>query len=216
MTDPTFAAALTPEQLALTDDELRRQGLPVPSPRERDRLIEQDRRRQRAALQQAELAQDAERPRSRFGDPKAPEPHTLPTWARRQLEQQAVSAPEAPPAPQPQISKVIVWQNGMVMTFDQAGQQLPEFQGHRDDVLPLIRHVYAGPIEGEHDGGVEWSLGAVDEVIATGGSALNTTAENCPAKPDSGEEGRPARAVQESPGREGLTSQRRRRKGASS
>lgn len=96
MTDPTFAAALTPEQLALTDDELRRQGLPVPSARERERLLQQQHRRQRAALQQAELAQDAERPRSRFVDPKAPEPHALPTWARRQLEQQP--SPQSEPA----------------------------------------------------------------------------------------------------------------------
>ncbi len=134
MTDPTFAAALTPEQLDLSDDELRRQGLPVPSPRERERMLQQQHRRQRAALQQAELAQDAERPRSRFVDPKAPEPHALPTWARRQLEQQP---PQSEPA--------------------SAG----------------------------YDGGT------------------HAPAENCPAKPDSGEEGRPAGAVQDSPGREG-------------
>lgn len=128
MTDPTFAAALTPEQLDLSDDELRRQGLPVPSPRERERMLH---RRQRAALQQAELAQDAERPRSRFIDPKAPEPHALPTWARRQLEQ---PPPQSEPAGIP-------------------------------------------------------------------------PAENCPAKPDSGEEERPAGAVQEFPGRGELTPQ---------
>lgn len=89
MTDPTFAPALTPEQMELTDDELRRQGLPVPTPRDRERFAQQQHRRQRAAQQQAELAKDADQPSVRWVDPKAPEPHALPTWARRELERQS-------------------------------------------------------------------------------------------------------------------------------
>ncbi|MCC6800402.1 MAG: hypothetical protein IT325_09805 [Anaerolineae bacterium] len=135
MTDSTFAPTLTPEQMALPDDELRRQGLPVPTARQREEFAH---RRRRAAQQQAELAQDAQRPSSRWVDP-TPQPHVLPTWAQRQLDAQQTAA-----TPEPRISKVIIWQN---------------------------------------------------------------PAENYPAKPDSGEEGRPAGAVQESPGREGLTAQ---------
>lgn len=39
------------------------------------------------------------------------------------------------------IARVCVFPNGMVMVFDQEGQQLPEFQGPRDDVEYVIRLV---------------------------------------------------------------------------
>jgi hypothetical protein len=44
------------------------------------------------------------------------------------------------------ITDVYIWQNGMVMTFDQFGEQMPEYQGRREEVLDKIRAVYDGPI----------------------------------------------------------------------
>lgn len=34
---------------------------------------------------------------------------------------------------------VYFWQNGMVMTFDQYGQQMPEFQGTAEEVGDKVR-----------------------------------------------------------------------------
>lgn len=45
------------------------------------------------------------------------------------------------------IARVIVWQNGMVMVFDELGHQMPEHQGAEEEVMGSIRAVYAGPIE---------------------------------------------------------------------
>lgn len=37
------------------------------------------------------------------------------------------------------ITTVYHWQNDMIMVFDQRGEQMPAYQGHATDVLPLIR-----------------------------------------------------------------------------
>ena len=58
---------------------------------------------------------------------------------------------------EPRIKHCYVWANGMVMTFDQYGQQMPEYQGHKDDTLSKIRAVYDGKIEGE-DVGLQWIM----------------------------------------------------------
>lgn len=44
------------------------------------------------------------------------------------------------------IEKVIIWQNGLVMVFDQFGEQMPEYQGEEETVIPKIRAVYSGVI----------------------------------------------------------------------
>ncbi len=44
------------------------------------------------------------------------------------------------------IKNVYVFGNGMVMVFDQFGQQMPEYQGRDEDVRAKIRAVYSGPI----------------------------------------------------------------------
>lgn len=49
---------------------------------------------------------------------------------------------------QPRIEKVYTFANGMVMVFDQYGQQMPDYQGRAEDVLPKIKAVYAGAIDG--------------------------------------------------------------------
>lgn len=36
------------------------------------------------------------------------------------------------------ITHVIVWQNGMVMVFDEWGQQIPEYQGRWEDKREAI------------------------------------------------------------------------------
>lgn len=41
-----------------------------------------------------------------------------------------------------QIAKVILWQNGLVMVFDQAGEQIPGYQGKLEEVEEKIRGVY--------------------------------------------------------------------------
>ncbi len=45
------------------------------------------------------------------------------------------------------ITHVIIWQNGMVMVFDQYGEQMPEYQGRQEEMIPKIRAVYSGVIE---------------------------------------------------------------------
>jgi hypothetical protein len=37
------------------------------------------------------------------------------------------------------ITNVYNWANGMTMVFDQYGEQMPEFQGRTDEVMPKIR-----------------------------------------------------------------------------
>ena len=37
------------------------------------------------------------------------------------------------------ITNVYNWANGMTMVFDQYGQQMPEFQGRTEEVIPKIR-----------------------------------------------------------------------------
>jgi hypothetical protein len=36
------------------------------------------------------------------------------------------------------LTRVMCWENGMVMAFDQFGQQMPEFQGRKADVMDKI------------------------------------------------------------------------------
>jgi hypothetical protein len=36
------------------------------------------------------------------------------------------------------LTRVMCWGNGMVMAFDQFGQQMPEFQGRKADVMEKI------------------------------------------------------------------------------
>ena len=46
------------------------------------------------------------------------------------------------------ITNVYVFQNGMVVVFDQNGQQMGDYQGYMSDVLPKIMETgYTGPIE---------------------------------------------------------------------
>lgn len=42
------------------------------------------------------------------------------------------------------IKDVILWQNGMVMVFDEKGQQIPEYQGRVEDVKESIDKVFKG------------------------------------------------------------------------
>lgn len=36
------------------------------------------------------------------------------------------------------IASVTVWENGMVLVFDEEGQQMPEYQGNENDVMERI------------------------------------------------------------------------------
>jgi hypothetical protein len=40
---------------------------------------------------------------------------------------------------EPTITNVYSFTNGMTAVFDQHGQQMPEFQGRTEDVMPKIR-----------------------------------------------------------------------------
>ncbi len=40
------------------------------------------------------------------------------------------------------ITHVYLWSNGMVMVFDQFGQQMPEYQGCYEDVVDKINAAY--------------------------------------------------------------------------
>lgn len=42
------------------------------------------------------------------------------------------------------MQKVILWTNGMVMVFDDEGEQMPAYQGMFETVVRLINNVYAG------------------------------------------------------------------------
>lgn len=42
------------------------------------------------------------------------------------------------------VTEVILWQNGMVMVFDQFGDQMPDYQGKVDDVRDNINRVFSG------------------------------------------------------------------------
>jgi hypothetical protein len=44
------------------------------------------------------------------------------------------------------IKSVTIWQNGLTMVFDQFGEQMPEYQGEAEEMIPLIRSVYRGVI----------------------------------------------------------------------
>jgi hypothetical protein len=57
----------------------------------------------------------------------------------------------------PVISHVYIWQNGLVMVFDQFGEQMPEYQGEEAEMLPKIREVYSGTIT--------WAVWKTGEVI---------------------------------------------------
>jgi hypothetical protein len=45
------------------------------------------------------------------------------------------------------ITNVYKFANGMVIVFDQHGQQMPEYQGRYEDVIDKIRAAYDGPID---------------------------------------------------------------------
>lgn len=52
--------------------------------------------------------------------------------------------------------KAIVWQNGMLMVFDQQGQQVPEYQGEANKILAkLIKDFPECAIRGERWPGTE-------------------------------------------------------------
>lgn len=36
------------------------------------------------------------------------------------------------------VVKVILWQNGQVMSFDKNGKQVPEYQGDKEEILPKL------------------------------------------------------------------------------
>lgn len=55
---------------------------------------------------------------------------------------------QSPSLAAPKIKNVYVFGNGMVMTFDQYGKQMPEFQGRDCEVREKIRAAYDGPIVG--------------------------------------------------------------------
>ena len=68
-------------------------------------------------------------------------------WIRDLVHETAKSAKAQPS----QIIEVYCWENGNVMVFDQFGQQMPEFQGHRDEVLDRIKAAAPNAIiHGEH------------------------------------------------------------------
>jgi len=46
------------------------------------------------------------------------------------------------------ITKVYLWQNGIVMVFDQFGEQMAEYQGPVEEVEDKIKAVYSGPWHG--------------------------------------------------------------------
>ena len=48
----------------------------------------------------------------------------------------------------PRITNVYLWQNGLVMVFDQYGQQMPEYQGPLEEVEEKIMAAYRGPWHG--------------------------------------------------------------------
>jgi hypothetical protein len=50
-------------------------------------------------------------------------------------------APGTTETAEPIITKVFLFPNGMVMVFDQYGEQMPEYQGHYRDVHEKIRAV---------------------------------------------------------------------------
>jgi hypothetical protein len=46
----------------------------------------------------------------------------------------------------PRITAVYNWANGQTMVFDQFGNQMPEFQGPTEEVMPKIRAAgWTGP-----------------------------------------------------------------------
>jgi hypothetical protein len=45
------------------------------------------------------------------------------------------------------ISEVILWTNGIVMVFDDKGEQMPAFQGFFEEVAPRINAVFRGDWE---------------------------------------------------------------------
>lgn len=48
------------------------------------------------------------------------------------------------------IKHVIVWQNGMVMVFDEWGQQIPEYQGRWEDKRDVIERDKPADVQIEH------------------------------------------------------------------
>ena len=40
------------------------------------------------------------------------------------------------------VVRAILWSNGMVMAFDESGQQVPDYQGRGAEVIPRLRRKY--------------------------------------------------------------------------
>ena len=59
------------------------------------------------------------------------------------------------------ICRVIVWENGMVMTFDKDGKQLPQYQGHRDEIL--LKVIAAMPPNAHLKANCIWAYSTEDE-----------------------------------------------------
>jgi len=52
------------------------------------------------------------------------------------------------------IKNAYLWQNGMVMTFDQFGEQMPEYQGTQDEVWYKV--LQDAPPDAIIQGGCRW------------------------------------------------------------
>jgi hypothetical protein len=59
------------------------------------------------------------------------------------------------------IAKVIVWQNGMVMVFDEVGRQMPDYQGPKEEVWEKIKR--DAPEAATFEGGA-WETGEMKPI----------------------------------------------------
>lgn len=59
------------------------------------------------------------------------------------------------------IAKVIFWSNGIVMVFDEEGQQMPDYQGKKVDMLASI--LKDAPPSCQFQGG-NWSEGRLWDI----------------------------------------------------
>lgn len=57
------------------------------------------------------------------------------------------------------MTHVILWTNGMCMVFDDAGQQMPFYQGYFEAKAPLINAVFRGAWEYG-----DWNAGIICDV----------------------------------------------------
>lgn len=59
------------------------------------------------------------------------------------------------------IRKVILWQNGMVMVFDENGQQMSDYQGPKEEVWEKI--LRDAPQDASFEGGT-WATGEMKPI----------------------------------------------------